>query len=374
MTSLRRGIDPELLLSQVKNTMPYLFTGTGETALERGFPAKVVRELTSLQPLQPLRQPLSHFEYFRLCLSAHFLTCGTPVPTDVDNQIRHKLWPAQLPLEDALQMAELVIDCHAWDFSLLSNRSSDGLSGHLGEWFTVATAAYCALSRYQDSRAQSTQRILFEQIEAEVNHHSEVFASLWKARAGISCLKAAASIAHNFGDLDRVMDMWELSVGDPLRLRFHKLTTTPFDTDRKLRYLGRLWVAGELYKSPIEGSSLALENHRHFALRKPRCLRQSAAFQIPLGPFFDDWGRAVARGLSRADDTPTEDLIEVVEALKHGRVRLPKTWGYGRALKGISEVLPQFSQSAVGAPSQEVFEKKWSDEALNLMDEIPSRA
>ena len=161
----------------------------------------------------------------------------------------------------------------------------------------------------------------------------------------LGSLKASASIAHNFGDLDRVMDMWELAVDDPLRLEYYKLGVSPFDSNRKLRYKGRLWVAGELYKSTIDESSMALENHRHFALRKPKCLRRSPAFLIPTGPFFDDWGKNVARGLADTDGRPSEETQEVIEALLHGWERLSKTIGYGRALHAIREFHPPIRAS-----------------------------
>ncbi|MGZ3698233.1 MAG: hypothetical protein ACXWP5_08865 [Bdellovibrionota bacterium] len=370
MTSLPRGIAPELLLSQIKNTMPYLFEPeAGETPLGRTAPAKVAREFEKSPT-----QPLSHFEYFRLCLSAHFLTCATPVPTDVDNQIRLKLWPAELPLETALQMAELVLETRAVDFTALTARSTHGLSGHQGEWFTVSAAAYCALKRDSDPQAKAKSQELFGAIADEVKHHSEVFGSLWRAGEGLSCLKASASIAHNFGDLDRVMDMWEVSADDPLRREFYKLGVVPFDQAGKLRYLGRLWTAGELYKSPIDGSAMALENHRHFALRKPRALRSSAALLIPTGPFFDDWGAQVSRRLD------PEQVLEVVDALKQGWLRLPATVGYGRALRGMGQekLASELSKirGARGAleTAQDRFEKKWADAALKWMDEIPSRA
>ncbi len=406
MTYLPRGIAPELLLSQVKNTMPYLFDPeVGETSLGRFIPAGVLREY---EGEVAKAKPLSHFEYFRLCVSSHYLTCATPVPTDVDNQIRYKLWPEQLPLEVALQMAQFVLESRHWDFTQVGTRYTYGaaespwlkeaLTGHLGEWFTVSAAAYCALNRYTDPLAQEKRQHLFDQIADEVRRHSEIFGSLWRAQEGLLCLKAAAHIAHNFGDLDRVMDMWDLSVGDPLRLEFYKLASSPLDTNRKLRYLGRLWVAGELYKSPIEGSSMALENHRHFALRKPRCLRQSPTLLIPTGPFFDDWGRRVAGSLVNSihsesglesgaegmlESTPPERTFEVVAALRHGWERLPKTVGYGRALRGILEVHPHLPLDhlpkvphfrSVLEMSQELFEKKWNEEALRHMDDIPSRA
>lgn len=397
MAYLPRGIDPELLFSQVKNTMPYLFDpGMEATPLGRFPPSQVLRELEkSLIRVQEgmLAERLTHFEYFRLCVSSHYLTCGTPVPTDVDNQIRRKLWPAELPLEVALEMAQLVLESRKWDFTQVSSRyvygalgtvwEKEAISGHLGEWFTVSSAAYCALGQYEGPLAQEKRQQLFEHIADEVHRHSEIFGSLWRAKEGLACLKAAASIAHNFGDLDRVMDMWDLDVGDPLRLQFYKLGGAPFDPDKKLRYLGRLWVAGELYKATLDGGSMALENHRHFALRKPRCLRQKPDLLIPIGPFFDDWGRRVAQVLKTPEGTPSESTLEVVEALKHGWERLPKTVGYGRALRGIREVHPELIiegltrvpdfGSVLDLP-QERFERKWNDQALREMEEIPSRA
>jgi hypothetical protein len=377
MAYLPRGIDPELLVSQVKNTMPYLFDAYSEaSSLGQLIPAQIVRS----HQADPARV-LTHAEYFKLCLSAHYLTCATPVPTDVDNQIRHKLWPAGLPLEMALEMAQFVLGSRKWDFTLLSRRFTYGaresvwekevILGHLGEWFTVAAGAYCALGRYKATAALRVRNELFEEIAGEVNRHSEIFGSLWKGGYGVGCLKASASVAHNFGDLDRVMDMWELSVVDPLRLRFYKLTVLPFDADRKLRYLGRLWVAGELYKSPIAGSSMALENHRHFALRKPRALRQDSDLMITTGPFLDDWGRRVASALAESGK-PSDHTLEVVDTLKQGWNRLPKTVGYGRALSGIFQVHAELG--SVSVESEQAFEKSWALEALRLMDDIPSRA
>jgi hypothetical protein len=400
-----RGIAPETLLSQVKNTMPYLFEpATVETPLGELAPARVLREFestTEVGTTPPSLSPsLSHFEYFRLCLSAHYLTVATPVPTDVDNQIRQKLWPAELPLEIALQMADLVIESRRYDFTLLTSRyvyGADGsewekvpLTAHAGEWFTLSCGAYCALKQYlnrdeQDLAAKKRQELL-DLIADEVNKQSEVFGSLWRSGEGVKSLRAAANLAHNFGDLDRVMDMWALSTDDPLRRDFYKLGSLPFDSNGKLRYKGRLWVAGELYKSPIADgkteSSMALENHRHFALRKPKCLRRKHEYLIPMGPFFDDWGRLIGREFSE-QEAPSKDLLEVVEALKHGWDRAPKTVGYGRALRTILEVHPGLEipslpkgdwRRAVLTVPQDRFEKKWGEEALRLMDEIPSRA
>jgi hypothetical protein len=396
-TQLPRGIAPDLLLSQVRNTMPYLFDSERGADLAAKFPpAQVLREFAQGSGQKSEKNPeqlLSHFEYYRLCLSSHYLTVATPVPTDVDNQIRQKLWPKALPLEIALEMADLVLKSQGYDFAQVTGRYAYGakgtpwekkiVHGHLGEWFTVSCGAYCALKQYADPLAQKKREELLDAIAGEVHHHSEVFGSLWRTDDGMGALKASAALAHNFGDLDRVMDMWELAVDDPLRLNFYKLGVSPFDSNKKLRYLGRLWVAGELYKSVIDGSSIALENHRHYALRKPKCLRKSPAFLISTGPFFDDWGKAVARGLAHPDGSAAEETLEVLDVLKSGWDRQPKTFGYGRALRSFFELYPELLKDGIQRAqemrqilntSQERFEKRWNDEAVRLLDDIPSRA
>ncbi len=377
MAKPTRGIAPELLISQVFNTMPYLLETQGELA--RFKPTITIRQASRAPNAE-----YSHFEYYRLCLSAHYLSCGTPVPTDVDNQIRKKLWPAGLALDTALEMADLILESRKWDFTLVSSRftygakstpfESEALSGHLGEWFTVASGAYCAMKQYSSGKAKEKGEQIYTAIADEVNRHSEIFGSLLRAQDGLGCLKASSSIAHNMGDLDRVMDMWELSVGDPLRLQFYKLTHQPFDTERRLRYKGNLWLAGELYKSKIGTSSLALENHRHFALRKPKCLRKNPDFFIPTAPFFDDWGRKVARGLGSG-----EELREVVTTLIEGWERQPGTLAYGRGLRGILEIYPELEKEMKAdlrlvPESHSEFEAAWNKAALAHMGEIPSRA
>jgi hypothetical protein len=375
---LPRGISPELLISQIKNTMPYLFEGT--SAINTLEPTQIVFNKISNPDLA-----LSHVEYFKLCYSAHVLTVGTPVPTDVDNQIRQKLWPKNLPLELALEMTDFVIKSVSWDFTLLSDRFQYGkknqahqfVSGHQGEWFTVATGAYCALAKYSSSEAQNKKHELFLEIKKQIELHAEVFASLWREQDGIGCLKAASSIAHNFGDLDRVMDMWELDGTDPLRRDYYKLTAHPFDHKKELRFMGRLWVAGELYKSKICGSSLALENHRHYALRKIRALRNRPDFMIPTAPFFDSWGNRLAQNTLEYDVPPLLNEIKLAWDKQKGTV------AYGRAICGILEktthvstsewTLDQEQKLTLETPKVE-FEKKWNDEALVWLDEIPSTA
>ncbi|MBN8609693.1 MAG: hypothetical protein J0L92_03880 [Deltaproteobacteria bacterium] len=381
-----RGIAPELLVSQVKNTAPYVFDDHPDgAAIRQTPPARFVLDFA------PVDEPLSHFAYFRLCLSAHYLSCATLVPTDVDNQIRHKLWVG-LPVKESslaitLDMARLVLESRRWDFLPLTTRESFGakgsalehtpICGHFGEWFTVAAGAYAALARFEQPEAKAARATLLDTIGEVTRLHAEVFGSLWRAKDGVGALRAAATIAHDFGDLDRVIDMWDVPITDPLRLQYRGLTLSPFDPERRLRYEGRLWAAGELYKSMIDGSSMALENHRHFALRKPRGLRSHPALRVPLGPFFDAWGDEVAARLEG------EALLEVIDALVQGTERMPKTQSYTRALHAIRAAHPEHdalsaavakTHRAVLKRSRQEHEALWSDAALALLEDIPSRA
>jgi hypothetical protein len=361
--------------------MPYLFDDPSSplAALE---PARAVLAFDETRPLD-------HVGYYRLCWSCHVLTCATPVPTDVDNAIRQKLWPSGLPVATALEQARLVLASRAWNTTLLGSRVSRGadgtpwadvaLSGHTGEWFTVAAAAYAALAPYRAAEAKAVRAELFAAIERTIAEHVGVFGSLLEARDGIGALRMSTCVAHNFGDLDRVIDLWELPVVDPLRLRHYRLGVTPLDLDGKPRHDGLLFRAGELYKATIGGSSMALENHRHFALRKPRGLRRSPALRVPIGPFFDAWGEAVARELEG------DDLDEAIAALTEGWERLPKTVGYGRAIAGLVAAKPELRDAPNVRPTlrdarykpllktpRDRFEAEWNQGALKVLDRLAS--
>lgn len=380
------GIAPELLLSQVRGTAPYVFADE-ETApgLFASEPVRILRAHAA----EP-EAPLSHADYFRLCLAAHYTTCATPVPTDVDNQIRKKLWPSGLPLTTALEMGRLVLASRSWNFVPLSSRTSRGaagteqaaevLHGHAGEWFTVAVGAYAALRPYRAEEAKALRASLLEALALETEHHSAVFGSVWRAGDGLGALLASVSIAHNFGDLDRVVVMWDLPIADPLRLAFHGLSTRAFSPDGALRHKGRLWAAGELYKSLIDGSSMAAENHRHFALRKPRALRTHPSLRVPVAPFFDAWGHTVATRLEG------EPLDEVIDALVAGQERSGDTIGYARGLRAIVEVRPELAprleplrkkhrriRDVLAMPREEL-EARWAAAASKHLEEIPGRA
>jgi len=192
-----------------------------------------------------------------------------------------------------------------------------------------------------------------------------LFNGLKKAKDGIGLLKASTAIAHNLGDLDRVIDQWELPADDWLRANVYKLGN------------GSMSEPGNLNKA-----FMASENHRHYPLRKPRGLRQSRELLLPLGPFFDTWGETVARSPFLED----RDRIEVMEALLEGFVKLssPKVplYGYARALGGmmrarktLADELPSKSRKLLEKglipeilrQDQRSFEADWAKRALQFL-------
>jgi hypothetical protein len=365
-------IAPDNLLGLVRITAPFLFEGDAPPAVG---PRSYLRRLRDYGGAA-----LSLSDYYVFCLSAHWATAGTFVPTDVDNAIRWKLWQDASPNLCAAQ-AEFVLESLSWDYTPVTARVVRGaggeiLSTHEGTWFSVAVGAYAAC---RDKRPELAEKVL-DAMKREAARERAVFAALADAGDGLKILKASALIAHNFGDLDRVADQWELPADDPLKRAFYD-AAKPGST----LYGGLLGWAGALNQK-----FLTADNHRHYPLREPRALRRSADLLIPVGPFFDDWGRAVARHpmLSR------EDVAEVVRALLDGWARLHGPPGYARALAGILDVFPGGRhalgkllpgadrrllesgpiKAAMDVP-QERFEAQWANRARQIpRPDVPLRA
>lgn len=307
------SISPELLIEQVRSAAPYLFGGP-----EPEGPA--LRYLRVLRAYDGRR--LNPLEYYELCLCAHWATAGSFVPTDVDNGIRWKHWQEVQPglVEE---QAKLVLEAAAWDYGPVTARTQGSgasrLSTHEGTWFSVAVGAYAASRGHSRPLADAVLAAML----AEARREDDCFASF---SSPLDVLRASALIAHNFGDLDRVADQWELPATDSLRAALYDAAAP----GSKL-FGGRLARAGALNKL-----HMGADNHRHYPLRAAKGLRKSADLLLPVGPFFDDWGRRV--GLHPAL-TP-EDVAEAVRCLLDGWARLHEPVGYARALAGILEVFP----------------------------------
>ncbi len=268
-------------------------------------------------------RPLNALDYYELCLCAHWATAGSFVPTDVDNGIRWKHWQDAQPglIEE---QAKLVLEALTWDYAPVTARiAGEGplrLSTHEGTWFSVAVGAYAACLEIRPG----VSKIVLDAMIDEAAREDAAFAAITKAGDALEILKASALIAHNFGDLSRVADQWELKADDALRVSLYEAAKPASPL-----FGGRLGHAGDLNKR-----FMSADNHRHYPLRAAKGLRKSADLLLPVGPFFDAWGRRVGRhpGLS------PEEVAEAVRALTDGWVRLHEPAGYARALSGILEV------------------------------------
>lgn len=312
----RRGIEPALLLEQVRSGAPYV--------LETEWPDDP--RLAYLRRLQEFKgEGLTLPQQFHLYLCAHWATAGCYVPTDVDNAIRLKNWRIEEAVEaDLLAMADWTIESVAWDYRPVTARvarlGAQVVATHEGTWFSVAVGAYAALK----DRAPAKAKAVFETIMLEAEREARFFKDLYRSGEALETLKACALLSHNFGDLDRVADMWELRRGDPL-------VDAVYDAAKPGSRLFGGWLG---FAGDVNQKHLAPENHRHFALRAPRGLRRKASLLLPVGPFYDAWGNAVAQ-------EPPEVVGEVVRALIDGwQYQKVKAAGYPRGLAGILEAFP----------------------------------
>ena len=312
-TSPVLAIIPTLLIEQVRTAAPFLFTGPEPVG-----PA--FRYLRVLRAYDGGR--LTALAYYELCLCAHWATAGSFVPTDVDNGIRWKHWQDVQPglVEE---QAKLVVEALSWDYAPVTAKITGSgalrLSTHEGTWFSVAVGAYAAC--LEALPAYST--VVLDVMRAEAEREDRAYAAI---TSPIERLKASALIAHNFGDLDRVADQWALKPGDPLRASLYDAAKPGSPL-----FGGRLGPAGLIHQK-----HMGADNHRHYPLRAAKGLRKSADLLLPVGPFFDAWGRLVGRHPALSP----EEVGETVRALTDGWVRMHEPVGYARALAGILEVFP----------------------------------
>lgn len=372
------GISPQILVTQVKNTVPFIFNGSMQSA-----PIYVRNMMAADNAIEAGKSAElhdDHLRYYEMCLSAHHATVASFVPTDVDNHIRHKLWLRCEDTETLLKLRDLVADSLHWDCRFVSTRFvatsaavHDVLSGHHGEWFSTAVGAYAALKKQPTLLEDSEDFAAL--IVQEINRELAIYTAFRQGRDGIALLKTATIIAHNLGDLNRVADMWGLGDDDFLKKSLAQ--------NLSAKQNARQQLVDEI--QTLNRDLMAVENHRHFALRKPRSLRRRAAYLLPIGPFLDAWGGKLAT----SNDLSRKDLAEVVEALIDGWQRLDGPVGYARALAGISEHIPGgMSELASIVPArvyktmqsgklrqlisipQERFEAQWRHVALKLIKKL----
>lgn len=321
------GIAPNLLLKDIEVTAPWIFKGEIDlSGPKRAFLAKLVFYKKNLG----LLKTIDLAEYFYLCMSAHWSTAGTFVPTNVDNQIREGLWKHPNVLKHIEKMARITIDSWTWDYEQVTNRKSYNpelgqvMSTHEGTWLSVAIGAYCALERNKKTElAQEMKDVIL----AEIKKEEMLLLNLREKRDHINFLRSTALMAHNFGDLDRVIDQWEMPQDHPFRMQIYKL-----GHQLNPNYSPVLAFSGQVNKN-----FLSVENHRHMSMRQAKSLRRSHRYLIPVGPFMDTWGRT----LGKAPELSLADKGEIVSYLFEGFKRQDKAYGYARAYHGLINELPE---------------------------------
>lgn len=309
---VKSGIGAKLLESQVKNTCAWLW--------DEPRAAEVTRIIDRASASDVKGGP----EYLRLLLAAHYATVATFVPTDVDARIRHHAWTELTSGEQLTQALDIVDQAASWDPRLVSERVVDGphgpLCGHQGEWFSVRAGA---LGRALVLGEEAIADRVMADIDRELTRERTIFQDALTARAPASRVLAIATvIAHNLGDLSRVVDQWPggdkvASVKSRYVRLGHADATSPDKT---------FVLAGTLNKA-----LMALENHRFLALRKARGLRNARALLLPIGPWFDAWGATLATSEHMTD----RERIEVIAALLEIHLSSPEQLGCLRALAGV---------------------------------------
>jgi hypothetical protein len=320
------GIAPNILLKHVEATAPFLFKGdlnsnTPETAF-----------IEKLRFYKKNLKALAHIdltEYFHICMAAHWSTAGTFVPTDVDNQIREKLWKHASIKKHIEKMARITIDSWSWNYEQVTNRKSYNrknnqvMSTHEGTWLSVAIGAYCALKKHGlDKLCEEVENVILAEIEKE----QSLLIQLREDKDHINFLRAAPLMAHNFGDLDRVMVQWQMHENDLFCKKIYKLG----------HILNEDYSPILVYTGKVNKEFSSKENHRHMSMRQPKCLRRSHEFLIPVGPFMDQWGHT----LCESKTITLEEKAEIVAALYEGHKRQDQALGYIRCYRELSKAFP----------------------------------
>ena len=307
-------IGPETLLSQVRNTAPFL-----ESRLPPAEPGRLVaighspdgflRILASWENiLRPTLGPEEQLQdYFALCLACHHATVATFVPTDVDTKIRGIVWHESRDPGVLRPMLRLALASRAWTEDGISIRAVRGVSGHNGEqWSAIAGGLGRLLELGDAASAEEAQAA----IENEIDREQAVFDEVAAARgAELDLLRLSMTLAHNRGDLTQGMGFW-------------KRTPVTAPLMEHLASRGRFSLAVRLYQH----TGLSAEGHRHYPLRPIKALRRSPATLLPLCPFLDEWGGVVAQ---------LEESHEVLAALVTGCQKVQGQQGYYRAIAGM---------------------------------------
>ncbi len=324
-------IGPANLVSLVRNTAPWLFSGAipAETAA-----AALVGEprgwITILRLAEQPGWTPSRDEYFILCLACHHATVATYIPTDVDAKIRGVLWNQGMNAASLQTRTQAAFAARTWDIAGISARAVtlDGkrpVSGHDGEYLAVLTGALAAHERRGDAAAAAEVSAV---IDGELEREADIFTAA-AARTGreLDVLRLATVLTHNAGDLDQGISFWD---EDDARLAPHRARLHRLAHENAAPYRGVFQTAARLYRE-----AMASEGHRNYPLRGVKALRSSPDLLLPIAPFLETWGGTIATHPSLA----IEERAEIAAALLSGCRKIAGQVGYFRALAGLVERL-----------------------------------
>jgi hypothetical protein len=320
-----RGISPQLLLAQVRNTAPWLVDAP-LNAFAKAIPcAAVLADVDAAEVAWKKNSDAAG--YLRFLIAAHFATVATFVPTDVDQRIRDIAWKST-KAEQLQSVVDAVLALTDWPIAPLTERGvtvdKDYVAGHHGEWFSILAGA---LGRAIEVECEASIVKCTEWLDAELAREAAMFKRAVKQGEAQTILSLCTVLAHNVGDLSRVVDSWaESAQAIELAAKYTRL-----GHEKSAVFGDALARAGALNKA-----KMAAENHRFLPLRTPRALRTSRDLLLPIGPYFDGWGSMIAQHPSHDE----RDLAEVALALCLLHERSPREHGCLRALSGIDRVTP----------------------------------
>ncbi len=310
------GVAPKVLLEQVKSTAPWAF------ALEPPVPSVAILERAP-EIEKRWRAGGGGEDYLVALLAAHYTTVATFCPTDVDNRIRQSEW-ASLEGPRLASAVTRVEEAAQWPVPPVSARhvviGDEVLAGHQGEWFSVMAGALGRGLALSDAKIVERTTAW---IEAELAREARLVTMARKKKGNEQeLLSIVTTVAHNLGDLSRVVDTWRPAHQDSeTGRRYQRL-----GHEDGARFDGAFVFAGDLNKK-----LMAKENHRFLPLRAPKSLRRERAFLLPFGPYFYDWGRLIG-STKLLDDA---ERAEVLLALVTVHERSETEQGCLRAIAGI---------------------------------------
>jgi hypothetical protein len=191
---------------------------------------------------------------------------------------------------------EVVKAALTWDVYAVSQKAlrlinSKGdevtVSGHDGELLGVMSGAWGGFLRKGDNRGANFLEVAIgQELQREANLFKQYRLAKPSVENDTALLKLAAIMTHNVGDVDQGLSSWGGAVYKH-EAKFHLFARLAHQ--RGDRFGGEFIRAKEIYKALVSA-----EGHRNYPLREARGLRRDLDLALPLGPWYEDWGRRVA--------------------------------------------------------------------------------